>query len=232
MKRRIFGILLAAAMIAAFASASFAAELPRHHRRIILAAELLERMANESDAGAFADTIDACKAIAIFPAITTAGLGIGGSTGEGIILKRTGKDSWSGPSYARLSAASIGLQIGVESTGLILCVVNDNGLQFFTGSNGFKLGADVSVAAGPVGRTASAGTDSRAEASIYSYSISEGAFAGLTFSGSSVNINRDANKAYWGSDLTAAEALAKPAKGEKIKPLIDALNKIVKLSAK
>lgn len=230
MTRRIITIITLAAALLSFASAAFAADMPRHQRRIILAADLLKKMANESDAEAFADTVDACKAIAIFPAITTAGLGIGGSTGEGIVLKRTGKNTWAGPSYVRLTAASVGLQIGVESTGLILCVTNEDGLQFFTGSNGFKLGGDVSIAAGPVGRTASAGTDSRAAASIYSYSISEGAFAGLTFSGSSVNINVDANKAYWGKALTAKEALSQKASGEKIKPLIDALNALAKKS--
>ena len=89
-------------------------------------------------------------------------------------------------------------------------------------------GADVAVAAGPVGRDASAATDSRAKASIYSYSMSKGLFAGMSFEGSVLNQNRDANRAYWGRDLSAAAALKRPANDKRIKPLVDSLNILVK----
>lgn len=227
--RRTFSILLAAAVILAACGAALAAE-PRHERRIRLAAEGIEKMQGEADAGAFADTVDSCKAIAIFPAVVKAGLGIGGMSGEGIVLVRGKDGKWSGPSFARITGGSFGLQIGISETFLILTVVNDDGLRLFTGGTGFELGGDVSVAAGPVGRNASAATDTRASASIYSYSMSKGAFAGLTISGSSIDVNTDANKAYWGKATDAKTALSHPASGAKIKPLVDALNKLVKLS--
>jgi lipid-binding SYLF domain-containing protein len=127
-----------------------------------------------------------------------------------------------------LSGASIGIQIGAQSVGLVLVITNEAGLRAFTGGNSFKLGADVAVAAGPVGRDASAATDSRAKASIYSYSMSKGLFAGMSFEGSVLNQNRDANRAYWGRDLSAAAALKRPANDKRIKPLVDSLNILVK----
>lgn len=214
-------VILAVMLVVMFATASFSE--PAHARRIKLSAALLEKMANEGDSGTFKDSIKACKAVAIFPALVKAGLGIGGMSGEGIVLVRDPKGGWKGPSYVSLVGGSFGLQIGVQETGLVLCVVNEDGLSVFTGGQGFKLGGDVSVAAGPVGRDASAATDSRAKASIYSYSMSSGAFIGMSIDGSTINVNRDANKAYWGSAIEANEALSKKASGEKIAPLIKAL---------
>ncbi len=107
-----------------------------------------------------------------------------------------------------LSGASIGIQIGAQSVGLVLVITNEEGLRAFTGGNSFKLGADVAIAAGPVGRDTSAATDSRAKASIYSYSMSKGLFAGMTFEGSVLNQNRDA-KGYWGRVHVAEAALKK-----------------------
>lgn len=225
MKKRsgvITKLVLAAMLVVMFATASFAEAA--HARRIKLSAALLEKMANEGDSETFKDSIKSCKAVAIFPSLVKAGLGIGGMSGEGIVLVRDPKGGWKGPSYVSLVGGSFGLQIGIQETGLVLCVVNDDGLSVFTGGQGFKLGGDVSVAAGPVGRDASAATDSRAKASIYSYSMSSGAFIGMSIDGSTINVNRDANKAYWGSAIEASEALSKKASGEKIEPLIKALD--------
>lgn len=223
--------LVAVLLLSVLASASFGADMPRHHRRILLAAEGLNKMAIEEDASAFADTLASCKAVAIFPAVVKGGLGItGGMSGEGIVLRRDKKNGWYGPSYARIDGESIGLQLGLSELFLVLTVVNDEGMRLFTGGTGLKLGADVSVAAGPVGREASAATDSRAKASVYSYSMSKGAFAGIGISGSLISLSSEANKAYWGKATDAKTALNTKASGEKIKPLIDALNKIIKMA--
>ena len=131
-----------------------------------------------------------------------------------------------------ISGASIGFQIGVQSVGLVLVITNEQGLRAFTGGNSFKLGADVAIAAGPVGRDTSAATDGRAKASIYSYSMSKGLFAGISIDGSVINQNRDANKAYWGRDISAANALKKPATDKRVTPLIKALNNLVKKAPK
>lgn len=199
-----------------------------HMRRIRLSTNLINKMAAQSDADALGQVIKSGKGVAIFPAVTKAGLGIGGQTGEGVVFLRRPNGGWSGPAFMGISGASIGFQIGVQSVGLVLVITNEEGLHAFTGGNSFKLGADVAIAAGPVGRDASAATDGRAKASIYSYSMSKGLFAGVSVEGSVINQNRDANKAYWGRDISAGNALKKPATDNRVAQLIQALNNLVK----
>ena len=223
--------ILAAAIIAATGLTAYAEE-KAHERRIRLSAELIRDMAAQDDAASMADVIKSGKGVAIFPSVTKAGLMIGGQVGEGLVLLRNPNGTWNGPSFMGLSGASIGIQIGAQSVGLVLVITNEDGLRAFTGGNSFKLGADVAIAAGPVGRDTSAATDSRAKASIYSYSMSKGLFAGMTFEGSVLNQNRDANRAYWGRDMSAQAALKKPANDKRIKELVNSLNALVKKAPK
>ena len=224
-------LILAAALILSTGLGAFAEE-KAHERRIRLSAELVRDMAAQDDAASMADVIKSGKGVAIFPSVTKAGLMIGGQVGEGLVLLRNPNGTWNGPSFMSLSGASIGIQIGAQSVGLVLVITNEDGLRAFTGGNSFKLGADVAIAAGPVGRDTSAATDSRAKASIYSYSMSKGLFAGMTFEGSVLNQNRDANRAYWGRDMSAQAALKKPANDKRIKELVNSLNALVKKAPK
>ncbi|MGN0880948.1 YSC84-related protein [Cloacibacillus porcorum] len=228
--RKITIFALIALLVAGAAQAAFAETA--HMRRIRLSTDLINKMAKEQDADALADVIKSGKGVAIFPAVTKAGLGIGGQTGEGVVFLRQSNGRWTGPAFMGISGASIGFQIGVQSVGLVLVITNEQGLRAFTGGNSFKLGADVAIAAGPVGRDTSAATDGRAKASIYSYSMSKGLFAGISIDGSVINQNRDANKAYWGRDISAANALKKPATDKRVAPLIKALNNLVKKAPK
>ena len=231
LRSRTLIFILAAAVIAATGLTAFAEE-KAHERRIRLSAELVRDMAAQDDAASMADVIKSGKGVAIFPAVTKAGLMIGGQVGEGLVLLRNPNGTWNGPSFMGLSGASIGIQIGAQSVGLVLVITNEDGLRAFTGGNSFKLGADVAIAAGPVARDTSAATDSRAKASIYSYSMSKGLFAGMTFEGSVLNQNRDANRAYWGRDMSAQAALKKPANDKRIKELVNSLNALVKKAPK
>ncbi|ANZ43653.1 lipid-binding SYLF domain-containing protein [Cloacibacillus porcorum] len=228
--RKITIFALIALLVAGAAQAAFAETA--HMRRIRLSTDLINKMAKEQDADALADVIKSGKGVAIFPAVTKAGLGIGGQTGEGVVFLRQSNGRWTGPAFMGISGASIGFQIGVQSVGLVLVITNEQGLRAFTGGNSFKLGADVAIAAGPVGRDTSAATDGRAKASIYSYSMSKGLFAGISIDGSVINQNRDANKAYWGRDISAANALKKPATDKRVAPLIKALNNLIKKAPK
>ena len=230
-KSRALILILAAVVIFSTGLTAFAEE-KAHERRIRLSAELVRDMAAQGDAASMADVIKPGKGVAIFPAVTKAGLMIGGQVGEGLVLLRNPNGTWNGPSFMGLSGASIGIQIGAQSVGLVLVITNEDGLRAFTGGNSFKLGADVAIAAGPVGRDTSAATDSRAKASIYSYSMSKGLFAGMTFEGSVLNQNRDANRAYWGRDMSAEAALKKPANDKRIKELVNSLNALVKKAPK
>ena len=224
-------ILVALIMVSCVISAAQAAFAAAQHERIIqLSSELIKRMGEQKDNETMAQTVKSGKAVAIFPRMIRAGLGIGGMHGEGVVLVKNAKGGWNGPSYASLVGGSIGFQIGVQEIGLVLVITNDAGLQAFTGGKSFKLGADVSIAAGPVGRDAEAATDSRADASIYSYSMTKGLFAGVSVSGSTINVNGDANKAYWGKATEAKTALGSPANSAKIKPLANELDKLMKLA--
>lgn len=197
-----------------------------HERRIRMSASLLREMSEKSDVSSMADVIKSGKGVAIFPAVTKAGFVLGAQTGEGIVFLRKSDGTWTGPAFMGLSGASFGLQIGAQSVGLVLVITNENGLRAFTGGNSFKLGADVAIAAGPAGRDASAATDGRAAASIYSYSISKGLYAGISLEGCVINQNRDASLAYWGRDMSAKAALNKPAKDKRVKAVIQELNKL------
>jgi lipid-binding SYLF domain-containing protein len=214
-----------------FAGIGLAAET-QHEKHIRRATDLIKKMGMKGDADTMAQTVESGKAVAIFPNLLKAGLGIGGMHGEGVVLVKNSKGGWNGPSFVSLVGGSFGIQIGVQEVGLVLVITNQDGLQAFTGGKSFKLGGDVSIAAGPVGREAGAATDSRADASIYSYSMSKGLFAGVALSGSTINVNGDANKAYWGKATDAKSALGKAASGAKIKPLADELNKLIKLAGK
>lgn len=224
-------LTLAVVVILSTGSTVFAEE-KAHEKRIRMSAELIREMTTQEDSDSMAEVIKSGKGVAIFPAVTKAGLMIGGQVGEGLVLLRNPNGTWSGPSFMGLSGASIGIQIGVQSVGLVLVITNEDGLRAFTGGNSFKLGADVAIAAGPVGRDASAATDSRAKASIYSYSMSKGLFAGMTLEGTVLNQNRDANRAYWGRDVSAATALKKSASDKRMKNLVDSLNALVKKAPK
>jgi lipid-binding SYLF domain-containing protein len=220
---------VAALFMASMAGRPAAGAETQHEKHINMSAKLLREMQKQSDAESMAKVLKSAKGVAIFPSVIQAGLGIGGMTGEGVVLVRRG-NGWSGPSFASIVGGSFGFQIGVKEVGLVLVITNEGGLQAFTGGNSFKLGGDVSIAAGPVGRDAQVATDSTAKASIYSYSMSKGLFAGIALSGSTINVNGDANKAYWGVATGAKTALSRSADGAKIKPLVAELGKLLKLA--
>jgi lipid-binding SYLF domain-containing protein len=226
------GLAVTAIMCAVLVFAGTGFAETQHEKHIRLAKELVQKMETQDDVDTMAQTVKSGKAVAIFPNMLKAGLGFGGMHGEGVVLVKNPKGGWNGPSFVSMVGGSVGFQIGVQQVGLVLVITNQAGLQAFTGGKGFKLGGDVSIAAGPVGRDAEAATDSRADASIYSYSMSKGLFAGVSLSGSTINVNGDANKAYWGKAIDAKTALGKAASGAKIKPLADELNKLMKLAGK
>ena len=137
--------------------------------------------------------------IAIFPSTVRAGFIFGGMRGRGVLSART-DSGWSAPAFLTLTGGSVGLQIGGQAADLILVINDRRGLENLV-SNQFKLGADVAVAAGPVGRDAQAATDLQLRAQILSYSRARGLFAGVTVNGSTVRPDRDANERFYGQRL-------------------------------
>jgi lipid-binding SYLF domain-containing protein len=141
--------------------------------------------------------------IAIFPSTITAGFVVGGTRGRGIISRHSG-GGWSSPAFLTLTGGSFGLQIGGQAADIILVINGDRGLDNLV-SNQFKIGADASMAAGPVGRDAQAATDIQLRAQILSYSRARGLFAGVTINGSTVRQDEDANQRFYGKRLTTRQ---------------------------
>ena len=189
---------------------------------------MIQDAAKLEDAKNMAKTLKTSHAIALVPSMLKAGFVFGGEYGEGLILQhKDGK--WYGPSFYNMSGGSFGFQLGFEQVSLLLAVINNKGVDAFLHSR-TKLGGDVGIALGPVGRRAEAATDARARASIYSYSISKGLFAGLSLEGSVISISVKRNKEYWGKKINAVDALNIPATDKRIQPLIKAIEELIKLA--
>jgi lipid-binding SYLF domain-containing protein len=151
--------------------------------------------------------MDKAECDIIFPSLLKAAFGIGGSYGRGAMVCRTGehfRGPWGAPAMMALEGGSVGFQIGGEATDLVLLVMNKKGADAILSSK-VKLGGDASVAAGPVGRDASADTDASMRAEVLSYSRSRGLFAGISLEGTSLRPDDDATADVYGRKLTARE---------------------------
>jgi lipid-binding SYLF domain-containing protein len=187
---------------------------------------VLREMEKQDDAGDMARVIKDAQAVAFVPSMVKAGLILGGEYGEGLILRKKG-GKWYGPSYYNLGGGSLGLQIGVQKIAFVLVVNNEAGVEAFMKSR-TKLGADVGVAAGPVGRRGEAATDAQLKASIYSYSMAKGLFAGVSLEGSVISVSVKRNKEYWKKEITADDALKNPATDKRVLPLVNEISRIAK----
>lgn len=152
------------------------------------------------------DLLDKAACVAVFPNVIKAGFIVGGRGGRGVASCRTAA-GWSAPIYLNLGGGSVGLQIGAQSTDFVLLFMNRNGINSLL-SDKFTLGADASVAAGPVGRQTGAETDLKLDAQILSYSRSKGLFAGLELKGVVINTDKGDMSDVYGAGITAKEVLA------------------------
>lgn len=168
--------------------------------------------------------------IAIIPGVIKAGFIVGGRYGTGILMVKKKDGGWSYPCFITIAGGSIGWQIGVESIDIVLVFKNERSIDRIV-SGKFTLGADASVAAGPVGREASAATDVQLTSEIYSYSRSRGIFAGLALSGAVLSIDDDANEKFYNrKDIRPREIFA--GKELKTSPLLDELKSLISEYAK
>src|SRR5437868_5524285 len=152
------------------------------------------------------DLLDKARCVVVMPSVLKAAFVVGGSYGRGTMVCRTRHDfsgPWGAPAMYALEGGSIGLQIGGEATDFVLLVMNDRGADSLLHSK-VKLGADASVAAGPVGRTAAADTDAYMRSEILSYSRARGVFAGISLEGSTLRPDNDANRNLYGRSVTAS----------------------------
>jgi len=142
------------------------------------------------------ELVDKAQAIAVFPSVLKAAFIFGGTEGKGVISRRTAQ-GWSTPAFFNLGGGSFGAQIGADKTDYVLLIMNEKGLNGLLGDK-FEFGGEVGVAAGPVGRTASAATDAQLKAEILTYSRSKGLFAGVDLNGTAITPDNKLNEAFYG----------------------------------
>ena len=198
MKRRTLSVLAIIFAVTAIVGPLRAQQSDDEKERVREAITILDEIMAAADKAIPKSVMDKAEGIAVFPRLLKGGLGVGGQHGRGILSvrdKSTG--AWSNPGFLTINGGSFGAQIGFQSIDLVLVIENQRGLEQLV-KNQFKVGADASVAAGPVGRDASAATDIQMRAQILSYSRTRGLFAGVTLNGATIRQDRDANERFYG----------------------------------
>ncbi len=155
-----------------------------------------------------AELLKITEGIIVVPKLINAGFVVAGKRGKGIAIVKNSDGSWSAPAFVTMTGGSLGFQAGVQSIDLVLIFKSRETLENI-GKGTFTLGGDISVTAGPLGRSSSANTDYKLEAEVYSYSRSKGIFAGISLSGSALDVDRKANEKFYGEDESALDIFSK-----------------------
>jgi lipid-binding SYLF domain-containing protein len=205
-KSPVFIFIVCFSLVIAFASEeiqsrrkSIASELEKVNDAI----EVIEEMIEIPEEGIPEALLSKAYGIAIIPKVIKAAWVVGGRFGKGVLLVRDERDRWGNPCFIRIAGGSVGWQIGVQSTDIILVFKKKNSIDSITEGK-ITLGADAAVAAGPMGRRAEVSTDIELEAEIYSYSKSRGLFAGVSLEGSAIQIDEEANADFYDRDYLSA----------------------------
>jgi lipid-binding SYLF domain-containing protein len=154
--------------------------------------------------------VEKAAAVIVIPGLKKAGLGIGGKHGSGVLSVKGADNTWSDPVFVKMTGGSIGWQIGVSSTDLVLLFMNERSYEEVLDGE-FTVGGEANVAAGPVGRSGSASTDAHLDAEIYSYSRSKGLFGGIAIDGSKIYIDKDAVARVYGGQMKPTDIVTRMA---------------------
>jgi lipid-binding SYLF domain-containing protein len=217
---QVFALVLAGAIT----HSSVAAE--RQDARLLTSTKVLEELMQMPEQNIPVWLLERAYAIAIVPDVIKVGLGIGARRGKGVLVVRRDNGSWSNPIFVNLTGGSFGFQVGVQSTDVVLVFATRQGVEGIVGGK-VTLGADASVAAGPVGRQSSAATDIGLNAQVYSYSRASGLFAGVALDGSALTIDHRSNELFYGkpgvlpSEIMRSDAPAAPAPADKLLTAIE-----------
>ncbi|HKM46787.1 MAG TPA: lipid-binding SYLF domain-containing protein [Terriglobales bacterium] len=168
--------------------------------------DVLHAVMSTPDKGIPEEVLSGAKCIVVVPDLVKGGFVFGGKHGRGVATCRT-SEGWSAPAFVSVGGGSWGLQIGIEDVDLVMLVMNDRGLQHLLSSK-FELTGEGSVAAGPVGRHTSAGTDILLNTEVLTYSRSKGIFAGLTLEGAVVEQDNDSTRAIYGKHMSFRNILS------------------------
>jgi len=195
-------LLLCAALAAPAAHAG-----PSEESRAENAVRVLTEIMQAPDKGIPEDLLRKAEAVVVVPDLVKAGFVLGGSRGKGLMAVRAPDGTWTNPSFVTMTGGSVGFQAGVQGIDVVLVFRTRRGADSVVNGK-FTLGADASVAAGPVGRSASALTDAQLKAEIYAWSRARGLFAGIALDGSVLAIDHEANQAVYGADMTPRRIFA------------------------
>ncbi|MGC3980697.1 MAG: lipid-binding SYLF domain-containing protein [Steroidobacteraceae bacterium] len=209
-KTKMFGFLtVIATFLLGLHSASVIAA-PRQEASLLNATQVLSELRNAPDQNVPTWLLERAYAVAVVPNVIKVGLIFGGRRGSGTMVVREPDGSWSNPVFINLTGGSFGFQWGVQSTDVMLVFTSKASVEGLVGGK-VTLGADASVAAGPVGRQTAAATDIGLNAQVYSYSRSKGLFLGVSLDGSAITIDNSANAAYYGKSGILASEITAPA---------------------
>jgi lipid-binding SYLF domain-containing protein len=175
-------------------------------KRIDASAKVLDEIMAVKDKAIPDKVMKDAKCIAVVPSMVKIAVGFGGNHGKGVATCRTENGTWSAPAPITITGGSWGLQLGGQAIDLVMVVMNEQGMQHLLSSK-FKLGADASAAAGPVGRDAGADTDIKMKAEVLTYSRARGIFAGVDLSGSAVTQDKDETHLLYGKFVPFTDIL-------------------------
>lgn len=202
MKRILFSVLCVGLTTSLFA----ADEHDQENQRLTAAADVLQQVMNTPDRGIPNDLFHKAYCVVVIPGMKKAGFIFSGKYGRGYASCREAAH-WSAPAAMRVEGGGVGFQIGASDTDVVMLVMDKKGMDGILSSK-FTLGGDASVAAGPVGRSASAETDASMHADILSWSRSRGVFAGISLNGATLRPDEDADKALYGHEVNSRDVLS------------------------
>ena len=197
--------------------------------RVNSAANVLEEIQAAPDTGIPDEVMGSAECVAVVPSMLKAGFVFGAQYGRGVASCRTPK-GWSDPVFFTIQGGSFGLQIGGQAVDLIMLIMNQKGMENLMNSK-FKLGADATVAAGPVGRHAAADTDWKMRAQVLSYSRARGVFAGLELNGAVVKMDRESTLEFYGKTQPFSTTLKTVSSPAAALPFLQNLAKWAKLAS-
>jgi lipid-binding SYLF domain-containing protein len=201
-------LLLTLFVVVAGASTAPALASAREEARLIEASGVLEELGAQRDTSIPDRLMQRAYGIAVIPNVVKVGAVVGGRRGSGAMVVRDANGRFTDPIMISITGGSVGWQIGVQSTDLVLVFTTRRGIEGIADGK-LTLGGDASVAAGPVGRSASAGTDQDFKAEVYSYSRNKGLFAGLSIDGSVLSIDSRSNTRLYGQSASASDIIAR-----------------------
>src|ERR1700758_1160883 len=173
--------------------------------RVQAAADVLNEIQSAPDSGIPEEILGRSQCVAVVPSMLKGGFIVGGKYGRGLASCRTAK-GWSSPAFFTVKGGSFGFQIGGQAVDLVMLIMNNDGMPHLLSSQ-FALGADASVAAGPVGRHAEGNTDWKMRAQVLTYSRARGIFAGVSLNGAVVKQDKDTTREFYGHMVTFRAAL-------------------------